>query len=68
MEFAIDGKMEIIEAIVIYLTFIKEEYKKLFQIDHINEAKAFTFLEILLNSAGRILLRLIADSELVDEI
>lgn len=66
--FAIDDKMDYISALEKYHSFFKGAYKELVKTIYISDAKFITYLDILIGTAGRISLRLIASKEEVDMI
>lgn len=66
IEFAIDGETDNISAIEKYHSFFDEAYKELIKTVYISDAKFSTFLDILIGTAGRISLRLVAPKEVVD--
>ena len=66
--FAIDGKIDNIEALEKYNFFFKQEYQKLADNKLVCDEKFETFIEILMYTAGRLSLRLIAPKEEVNRI
>lgn len=66
ISFAIDDKMDNIAALEKYHSFFEEAYKELIKTVYISDAKFSTFLDILIGTAGRISLRLVAPKEVVD--
>ena len=68
IELAINGKLDEIAALDEYHRFFKSEYLYLLKTVFISDDKFRTFLEILMNTAGRISLRLISPKEEVDMI
>ena len=64
--FAIDGKIDNISALKKYHSFFEESYMELIKTVYISDAKFSTFLDILISTAGRISLRLLAPKEKVD--
>lgn len=66
IEFAIDGKIDSISALKKYHSFFEDAYKELVKTIHISDAKFSTYLDILLGTARRISLRLVAPKEDVD--
>jgi|GEM_PF-3825844 len=64
--FAIDGKIDNISALKKYHSFFEESYMELIKTVYISDAKFSTFLDILIGTAGRISLRLLAPKEKVD--
>jgi len=66
ISFAIDDKMDYIAALEKYHSFFEEAYKELIKTVYISDAKFSTFLDILIGTAGRISLRLLAPKEKVN--
>lgn len=66
IELAINGQLDEIAALEEYHKFFKSEYVNLLNTVYISDDKFRTFLEILINTAGRISLRLIAPKKEVD--
>jgi len=64
--FAIDGMTDCICAVQKYHIFFENAYKDLVKTEYISDAKFSTYLDILINTAGRISLRLVAPKEMVD--
>lgn len=64
--FAIDGKIDNISALKKYHSFFEESYMELIKTVYISDAKFSTFLDILIGTAGRISLSLLAPKEKVD--
>lgn len=64
--FAIDGMTDRICAVQKYHIFFENAYKELVKTEYISDAKFSTYLDILIGTAGRISLRLVAPKEVVD--
>ena len=64
--FAIDGMTDRIGAVQKYHIFFENAYKELVKTEYISDAKFSTYLDILIGTAGRISLRLVAPKEVVD--